>query len=354
MSVQLNQKIYQETDAHFLISRAFSSLKTVQKKRGIVKSALMGTTMVVSKVFTSAICYFCLDGSVRALNEIQFDNRHITNLRYLGDAGGWTAIVLFSIVTLGTLSIQLIREGEYLKLNELCIEWMKENKEFLSEEGRLNNTFYTSFNDLVDLLSSECAFKKNVISRRLKAIKIIEKSGIAISSSLYNKDVALVEVFKNIQSDLKETSCGETFANIKKAQQSIRQGSYLRQTGALTLGIVVPVLLFSTALISIIGEVGLGHELFIEKKEQGDMGHFGEWPVNAVEAIGIAYLLYKWVIINEAKFVRTREVYQEHIHAISYSKRLHNRLCVIANQHLSELAAECQYLKYPNYKFELL
>lgn len=105
--------------------------------------------------------------------------------------------------------------------------------------------------------------------------------------------------------------------------------------------------------ISYIGEFGLGIELYRLHKNLADVGHFGEWLLNVAEAMGVAYFLHRWCMLNEGDFVITRKIYDKVLMALKADAPAHNRLCELANEDLAQQSINCQYIKLPlDYQFE--
>lgn len=348
MTISLIDRIHAETDDRFIISRIGRSLKGIYHEKGVMGAGAAATAMVTSSFFTSMFSYFCLEGAVRSFVEIPHDDRPIIHVRYAGDAGGWTALPIFSLLTVGTVLVRLFREGEYINLEGICEKWLLENKDVL-DTPVMKHTLYTKINEQLDAFSSQCALSKSVPQRRLKTLRILKKANIDIYSEEHRCDAALKKVLRTIEKEFESSS----LEKIKKGQGAMRKRGCTRQTGSLILGVALPIILITTAVLSVVGSIGLGQELFVAKKELGDTGHFGEWPFNGADSTAGALLLFFWVMLSEGEIVKTREVYEKHLAKLVNEVSLYNRLCDIANLHLSELAQQCQYFKFPlEYKFE--
>lgn len=355
-STKLNQSlckaIYDSTSNRFIFKRLTDSLITVARKKGCLAGCTMATAITATKIIILAISYFLMEGVARSFEDVaRNDDDQIVRIRPLGDAGGWTALVIFSILTVGTLTLKLIREGEYLKLKSICRKWIEENKELILANPKFQATLYQKINDIIDDHSSLCLFSKRSVSRRVKGYKIYKRSGVTEidlekQNSKYTKDKKLKSVLYKINSELENvTSTRHYFHRIYEGQKSLKNGGCSKQLCSIILGVAIPIILLLTATFSFIGEFGLGTELFIHREELTDTGHFGEWPFNAFECIAAAFFLHLWCMLYEGDFSLTKNVYAQNINNLEGNPPLRNRLCDIANAALSETSSACQYFK---------
>lgn len=406
-SQSLQTTIYNQTDNRFFVRRLFSSLKAIGQEKGYVKGGVTTAALTAASVYTLAFSYFLLEGSVRSLIDVHNDHS-IVGLRPIGDAGGWIGLSVFSVMALRDIYIKVIREGEYIRLKSICQQWLKDNKNWIQKHPEFYDQLYVKISDQLDTFQSQCLFSKSLVSRRFIILDIFQKTNSEIqeldvkkrpsevqeldveaqlsevqeldveaqSSELsfqseldseLDKDRKLQNIFLKIKTEMNDISSSKQYCrNIYEGQKSIRQGGgCFKQLEAVTLGIAIPILLLSCAIFSFIGEFGLGKELFIDREELTDVGHFGEWPFNAVELIGIAFFLHLWCIINPGNFAMTRNIYAKHIEctekncsvhkSIQEDTRLHHRLCTLANAELSQKSSQCGYFQsLLNYKFEAL
>jgi hypothetical protein len=372
MSISLNQSliasIHNQTDNQFFGKRVFCSIRTISQKKGYLAGAATGVALSVSAVYTLAFSYFLLEGSVRSLIDVYHDHS-IVGLRPLGDAGGWTGLGLFSVLALGNLCMRVIRESEYIRIKSICRNWVEANKMRIRDDRNFHQYLYSKINNLLDAFQSQCLFSESLASRRLIALDTCQSSDLEAQDDLgcgskFAKDKELQTIFQKIHQELQDASKPKQYCNIiHSGQQSIKQtGGHSRQLGSLILGIAIPIILLSCAILSFVGEFGLGKELFIDKEGLTDVGHFGEWPFNAVEMVGVAFLLHLWVMINEGDFTITRKIYAKHIECsdkdcslhkcLQEDTKLRNRLCTIANEELAQGAVSCHYFKSLGYQFE--
>lgn len=371
MSISLNQSlaasIHNKTDNQCFAKRVYYSIKTISQKKGYLAGAATGVALSASAVYTLAFSYFLLEGSVRSLIDVHHDHS-IVGLRPLGDAGGWTGLGLFSVMALGNLCMKVIRESEYMKIKSICRKWVEANKMRIRDDRNFHQYLYSKINDLLDAFQSQCLFSESLISRRLVALDICQIADLDEEDcgyvSKFLKDKDLKNIFEKIHQELQDASNPKQYCHIiHSGQQSIRHtGGSSKQLGSLVMGIAIPIILLSCAILSFVGEFGLGKELFIDEEGLTDVGHFGEWPFNAVEMVGVAFLLHLWVMINEGDFAITRKIYAKHIECSEKDCSLHkclqentslrNRLCTIANEELAQSAVNCHYFKPLGYQFE--
>ena len=299
-----------------------------------------------------------MEGAVRSIIDVAKDDAFLVRLRPLGDAGGWTALALFSAMTIATLASRFVREGEYLYLKKIITKWIQKNKDEIEEDPKLYNQLYKEMNEQFKNISSQCLFSKQLLSMRITVLTICNNAPQQEENSLLYKDRALEKIFLKIQKKIdKDSSCKKYFHRLFDGLKSIKKdGGYTRLLGSLVKGVALPIILVTGAALSLVGEIGLGKELFGDRNELTDIGHFGEWPFNAAEMIGVAYFMHKWCIINEGNFVRIRKIYEKSINSLEDDDLiLYNRLCKVANDELSQFATSCHYFKLPSdYKFTIL
>jgi hypothetical protein len=342
----LNEMIHHNTDQRFFVSRVAHSIKNVFSEKGCLTGGAMIGAITAAKVYTLAFAYFCMEGTVRSI----IDARDIGSLiaRPLGDAGGWNSLALFSLLAFGTFTVQMVREGEYLQLKKLFLQWLEKSPD---NKRRV----YGAFNEILDAFNGQCFLAKNVVSRRLMALQVMPESYPDQQDKHFRLDKKLQTTFTAIKSDIEKMTGSRYYCHrIYAGQCSIVQaGGYSRQLGSLILGVAIPLILLTGAFISLMGQLALGHELFVEREDLTAIGHFGEWPFNFIEAIGVAFFLHLWCMINEGDFVITRDVYKQHIGALQNDRECHNRLCDVANEELGQSSSACHYFKLPlDYKFE--
>ncbi|CCB86760.1 MULTISPECIES: hypothetical protein [Parachlamydia] len=351
----LSSAIENETD-RLLLFRLGRSLKRITEKKGYTAGCFGATALIAVKITALAISFFCMQGVVFSL----MDTHEEKNIRPLGDVGGWQAIVLFSGAVVGKLSIQFIREGEYMRLKSICQKWMQDNRISIHDNPKL----YQTLNDMLTAYQTQCLFSKLLVSRRLTALKIcqtgedVENAEIdEDEEDVYRLDKRLQETLKKIKAKIQDKTTFQAYlSRLYDGQKSIkREGGYLRQITSLIMGIALPVILLANASLCVVGEFGLGKILYIDQEDRTDVGHFGEWPFNGIELVSAAFFLHAWAMINEGDFARIRKIYARHLKNLQDNPDLHNRLCKLANEELLQLTGGCYFFKSPlRYQFREL
>lgn len=331
--------------------RYFLSFKTIFREKGVGAGLLSTCTLTAAATYAVAFSYFCLEGTARSIIEVATDETPIIRLRPLGDVGGWTALALFSLLTVKTIGDRLIGEGEYLYLKSICTKWIQDNKSAIEANPENFRHIYKKILDCFEEFNSRCLFSKNLISRHINALEMMQEiPEVEEQDGTLRKDKNLQEIFKNIQTKINnKKSCARAYEGFKSTMQS---AGCFRCLSVISL-LALPILLFVGVLASIVGEIGLGKQIFADREELTDIGHFGEWPLNIIEALSVAFILI-WGMINEGDFKRTRKIYAKQINALGDDdQNLKNRLSNLANKELYELSKGCYYPK-TGYRFELL
>ncbi len=357
MTTPLTHFVRERTDQRYFSARIFPSIQNVSKKKGRAAGFVMGSSLTIAAISSMAISYFTLEGSVRALIDLAGNNgNHLVALRSLGDAGGWTSLAVFSLLGLGTVSVKIIREGEYLGLKKICKTWIRQNINVIREDPDSFNHLYGEINDLFDAYQTQCLIPKNLVNHRNITVKMFSNSEIPAQEKIYRIDKGMENLLQEIKVDMDQaTSLDNYFQRIRDGQNELRRQGHSKQLGAIILGVALPLILLTTTVMSCVGEVGLGKELFSDREALTDIGHFGEWPLNAVEAFAMAFFLHLWCMVNQGDFIRKKQVYETHLNTLKGDRSTHNRLADLANQELSELSNECHFFKYPHdYKFTKL
>ncbi|CRX37445.1 hypothetical protein [Estrella lausannensis] len=353
MTPTMTQWIKAETDDRWFISRFARAAQAITKKKGGLAGTLMVSSALAAKVYGLAVAYFTSEGSVRALIDLAHHNTtgnttDIVYLRSLGDSGGWSALAVFSLFGTGALLLKLVREGEYITVKKALKTWIATQHAAIAEDPASAKHLYLKINDLLDAYQSQCLFQKSLVARRITALDILEKNPLPSECSLYRKDKALKKVFCDIKRDLEEaTSIKYYFHRIHDGQRSVAKNGISKRLGSLIMGVAIPIILMVTAIFSYVGEFGLGKELYLDKKELTDTGHFGEWPLNAVEALATAFFFHLWYMVNEGDFVRTKKAYKTYLQSLKETRSSYNRVAEIANEELKELSPSLGFFKLP-------
>lgn len=354
MSICLSQDVYQRTEQKLYPIRMWDSVHSITKNKGYAAGGATVITITAATVVSIALSYFCMEGSIRSFMIVAEEKNIYARIRPLGDVGGWVSLALFSTLALKSLGETLLKEGDYLKLESMCQKFVDHHKN-LDDPDLLKN-LYPKINDLLDAFNTQCLFSKHLISRRLTALDIHQKTGLEDNNKTFTKDIALKNIFVKINSKLeKKTSCKQYFHRVYEGQKAVNKKGYLTQSISLIIGIAIPIIFIANAIFSMVGEVGLGYELFVNRTDLADTGHFGEWPINAIEAISAVYFLHIMYILNEGDFAIAHSIYKKEIMNLKHDAKLHNRLCDVANEQLAEMSSTCHYLKHPHEnKFEKL
>jgi hypothetical protein len=309
----------------------------------------MAGALTVSSITGLALSYFCMEGVVRSFIDFANDERTIERLTPLGDAGGWFSLCLFTTLAVKSIFDRIIAEGEYIRLEEICHDW------YYNNQNANPNTLYLKLNALYSAFQARCLFSKSLLSRRLTLLNILQA---APKTELLNLDSKLQDTFLSINMQIKKkTEIKQCCRRLMLGHKQLRKKGCLIATSATIFGIAFPIHLVVNVCLSLIGEVGLGKELFHDREDVTRTGHFGEWLINAIEAFAGAYLLLLWYQINQADLKINRRVYKSHIESLKdhEDKSLRNRLCEIANEELAQISTTCDNMNLPeDYEFEKL
>ena len=347
VSMQITNFVKQDTEDRWLISRFARAVNTMAAKEGCCAASTMVVSALAVEVYSLAVAYFTSEGSVRALIDLTDNNStDVVRLRSLGDSGGWSALTIFSLFGAATFIMRLIREGEYLRLKDTLEKWYEQNKSAISEDPESYKNLYVTINDLFDACQSQCLFRKSIASRRLKALDILDT--LPNKCALHVKDRKLQTVFTQIKTDLEKTTSMKYYPHrLYDGQVSVSKNGCSRSMTNLVMGVALPLVLITTVIFSYVGEVGLGKELYIDREELTDVGHFGEWPLNAVEALATAFFFHLWFMISEGDLIRTKKVYEAKMEKLNSNPSHYNRIATIANEELKDLSSSCGYFKLP-------
>lgn len=342
MTISLSEHVYNHTDRNFPAFRLYESLKAIYLHKGCKTASLTAFGLSVSTVVSIALSYFCVEGSIRSfmiVNDQELST--LERLRPLGDVGGWMSLSIFSTLALKSIFEFSIREGEYLRLPKLCEDWVLNQKD---EENPVNiKILKHDLSDIYRLISKKCYVQKSLASRKLNVLKVFSKDfhekAIIVKKSDYECSLENIDREMNQQSVVQKS-----FKQLYYAKRYLSKKDSLTKLSALIFGIAIPILLISNATLSLIGEVGLGSELFGNRSNLEDTGHFGEWPINTIEALSLAWLLHSWYLLSLGNFWNVRKIYQNEIKRNSENQKLQLKLKKVALQELSEIASESHFL----------
>lgn len=326
MSLTLTDPSYHKTDG---ILQTGKSMWYIAKYQGIPKAAFTAGLLTATTLSVTAISYFAMEGAVRSLALVPVTKDNLIRIRPFGNIGGWTSLSIFSIYGLGTIINNCIREGKYAALPSFLNEWLEKNKEAILEDPALSKQLQKEAIRLLDDYQAQCLFNKTLASRRITIANLFPNSPYA--------DIKedLITVNRELNHS---TSPWFYFHRLASGQKALFKLSLRKHCGSLFLGGLLPLVLLMTTLLSIVGEVGLGKELFADRASLSETGHFGEWPFNALESITMAILLHIWVVLNEGDYVRKKNIYKKHLEKMQDNPETYKLFRKTANQELEELS----------------
>jgi hypothetical protein len=340
----LNQTVCENSEQISYLGRVWKTLQIVKREKGFATAVAASVGLVAASAYTATFSYFCLEGSARSLEEtyhsLQKDGRFV---QAIGDAGGWTALPVFSLLGLNTIFQQFMREGEFIEVQEICKTWYENHREVSVDQ------FYSEIIHILDTLSPQCMIYKNGIYRRLIALKIIEELGVFVgsaSSELF-LDKNLQSTYKDIEKLRQETASSRRY--LFRLFSGLRV-SYA-QTGTrgvildIISGIALPILLNITSVWSIIGEKYLGDKVLVRKEDLPERGHFGEWPDNMVGASLVAYFLNRDLLLKGDLHL-LKNIYRKSLKKLSKNPSLYNRLCEVANEDIQQRVSTISFRRF--------
>jgi hypothetical protein len=330
----------------------------LHREHGTPFTVMTSLIAAIGAIYLTAASYFCMEGAVRSLIDIHHRNETdgIVGIRPLGDVGGWVMLPLFSVLTAGNVAMRIIREGEYLQLHAVCRDWIIANQAAISSDFQFHEQLYGHINNLVDKCQSNGLSIKGVPQRRLVALGIYTASTLSDQGEQLRCDRAIEQHLSALATKIdKKLSPSRYFQRIAAGLLQLREQGLSTQLTAAVMGAALPMTFLGLAALSYTGEVGLGVELFSERQELTDTGHFGEWPLNALEALSAMVILHVWSLLNEGDFAVAKKVYAKYLSTMRNDPMTYNLLCNIANSDLNERAARCQAVKLPgDYHFETI
>lgn len=287
--------LIQEIDNRWNIVRLGDSIKILFKKKGYLKGTVSTFSLFSAQFLAGVITYFCAKGSVISLQEMAHEKRYLINLRAYGDVGGWLMICLLAGISAKSIFEGFIGEAEYLKCQSLLKKQMKAGHSLPGE----------ALSQLLKAYASKCFFNKSVASQKLLVNHYTTPSSYEmIAPQLIKIDAKLCNQISP-KNYLKRVAKGGQAVFKAKGSAGLLISSIM--------GIALPAFLVLFGVFSLVGEVGLGKELFIEKTSLDDTGHFGEWLINFFEGVAAAYLLHVSYILNEGDYAIRKEIYNEEI-----------------------------------------
>lgn len=352
----LNVYLDKSTDKAPYLGRIWQTVKMIKNDHGYVAATAAASGILIGSVYSFTFSYFCLEGCVRSLYEADESFKHHGRLsQSLGDAGGWLSLPIYSIFALNTTLRQLIREGEFSKIQSFCREWHKKvTSETISISDRVHisvEEFYSNINNILDGVAQQCLSYKSVVNRKLLALGIIESlEGADLEAPLtptseFCLDKQLKNIFKEIKSESDKSTKTNNYIHRLRTGLSITKemhGTSSRNWSIIT-GIACPIIFAFASVCSAIGIPILGEKIFVQKEDVVEVGHFGEWPDNLVGSVYASFALNRDLLLKGDVYLIAC-IYQKHLDRLnpiknpqSGNRELHNRLCEIANEDIQQL-----------------
>lgn len=334
LALSLAAAVHDKTDRRPFSTRLHDAVQAVIERDGPYGSAVVGA-IGAAQVASLAFSYFCLEGSVRSLEEVSISS--IDHIRPLGDVGGWTSLAVFSAMLMKSLLERLMGEGEYIRLRGICLEWIRENRAKIDGDPKFREELYMKIYELAGEMNARSLFTSSALSRRITALEVSRDVG----GVEFAKEQKLEAIFRQISGNMEhETGIFRHFHRILVGWRAVSERGSREQSIASIFGMMLPLILITNVLLSVIGEVGLGKELYVDRQELPDTGHFGEWPINAVEAFSAAFFLHIWYLTGEGDFEIVRDIFDRTMENMSVEadKEI---LGKAKNAELNRLASSC-------------
>lgn len=291
----LAQEIRNQTDNRWNFVRLYDSTKILFKKKGVLKGGVYTISLLSTQILAGAIFYFCAKGSHISLQEMKHEKRPLIHLRPYGDAGGWLTLCILTIISAKGIFEAFCGEAEYHKCQSLLKKHRKRGYNLTEEQASTVLREYTA----------KCIFNQSLASQKLFLINHVPESRY---SSL------LPELQRIDRKILKKLGPKNYHYSLIKGGQSIYKTKKITGLAvSSTMAVVLPVFLMLFAVFSLVGEIGLGQELFVAKTSLDDTGHFGEWLINFFEAALAAYMLHDNYMRKEGEYVIMDEIYKKEI-----------------------------------------
>lgn len=236
--------------------------------------------------------------------------------------------------------MELIRSGEYEHLLKIIKNWIDEKQQ--GDDPVELDKIYSQVSREINTYNDQGFFPKNTFETRLDTLKMFKSLNIIPTEESYVTDKNLQKIFKKAQRELKEKS--RILLSLKQifTGPDMIRPSFFTKLKIVVTGILAPIVLTSTSVLSVVGMAGLGYNTLTKKENLPEIGHFGEWPDNALQAFILAVLIFNRLIINEAEFKEAKRVL---LRIFATNQVSQEALRNIFNHHLSKIAAVCHYIK---------
>ncbi len=336
--LELNHALLQGDQPCF-VKQGYHALKTTYQIQG------MGAVTVKGGIVTFATGYTILSsvweqmGVGHSIKKMLDENRNVG--KEDGDIGGWWPLTLFDCMSLKFFLDSNIAEAKFFEVQKLCQDFLSEN---IIEP---DDAYDIIFKRLTDL-NAQGLFQKSYTSRILIALEIVgmptDNQKIQYSESAWALDAQLEPSYRSIESEYKNKCCLlRYFHRIYQGQKSIYETKGIRgQATALTLGALMPVLLGTATVLSVIGEVKLGQQVIGEKDDLPAYGHLGEWLSNMALNLTVAAYSHNQFLLYPGDAVIIENIMNDVLKSdvVNKNSRYYDRLCDIAYQELSDVSSK--------------
>jgi hypothetical protein len=301
---------------------------------------------IALNLFAIGLNYITLDGIVHSFILLSEDRTPIIFLSPFGNIGGWLPMAFIILIFQQTFAKSLVREGEYLQLKTICENFVSSLNQ--SDDPQILQECYSDTIQLLDSFNARCLFSKNVVKRQIMALNCLKNIPKVENKSKLEKTIKLEAVLKKIDTELEnKLSLQKCFTRVSKARKVIQKKGCLTGVMAVVFGIAIPIIFLACSVLSIVGDVGLGTQVFYNRTALSETSHVAEWVVNAIVFVSAAYLLHRVYIQMEGDLHIAKKVYDKELNNLNDSA-LHNRLASVAKKEIAEMSSVCHYIKYPH------
>lgn len=352
----LTQQVHEQTDQLFIGKRFYEATKAYCQKKGFIKTSAILLSGTVATVYSLAASYFCLEGVARSYSDVHHRNGTFEGMQGIGNTGEWSNLPILSAIAIGTLAMEFLYEGEYYKISSIAKKWLIKAKGDTENPQKIPLGIYDEMHHLLEDYRRRSLFTKELYP--LRTLKIVKKASFDCQEKRYLQDVKLEKFLQSIQIELDEKiSLSNHIQRIYMGMTADRLRGTTEKIQSIVGGIFLPLFFVYTGICSWVGEGPLAKVLFVNKENLSEVGHFGEWLMNAVQAMAIAAIFYKKCLLHEGDYVITKEIFASYLKKMAsdpqFDADLYNRLCTIANEKLLQVSSSCAFKKlYGDYRFE--
>ncbi len=340
------ETIKSKTDALYYPNRMFKAVKAFSKHKGMLYGLGAGMTILTSSAIFALLLYPCYEGVARSFMIVAENISTLSRIRPLGDAGGWNTLPIINLLAYKAFYESIIREGEILRIEAICKKWIANNQD--SEKLDENQLYDEIFETLSDF-NKRRLFPKTLASLHLTTLSLCP---VTDTVGKVHQKRQLLPYFSSINQDIENSSY---LSQATLGFQMVGTKSILSKTLCLTMSVALPIILITNSILSLIGEVGLINDVYVNQTDLEDAGHVSEWPINAIGALSLAYYLHRRYLLNEGLFVILKNSYTQELQKIQNDQKLYNVLSSNANEDLKLSFGGCNQMKYTSeYKFKKL